>query len=96
MLIHLATGLWLTMLGAFIAQVFSPRRETIPTSFPDFAPALNLGRRCRITTHHVSPRYTLPTVRLSSEGSCSKERSTRYEKRNYHQLDRKRNSDCDH
>src|SRR3989442_9356035 len=94
MLIHFATGLWLTILSIELFRIFpSPRRKSL-ASFPDFASVPNRRRRCSFFNSQMNPHESKLRDFPGPEGS--KGRILFYEERNYYQRDRQRDPDRDH
>ena|ERR1041385_3955757 len=92
--IHMATGLWLTMMGLVAIRVFSSDGRTLLTSFQGFATAPIRWRSCSINPNNMMSYHAI-RLRTYPGAGGSKERSLFYEKRNYYQCYRKRNQDCD-
>src|ERR1043166_6836357 len=94
MIIHFATGYWLTIQSVLASRVFPfPRKKSL-ASFHNFASALNRWRRCSFFQSFIFPDTIFLRKELPRAGE--KERSPIYEKRNYHQRYRYRNQNSDY
>ena len=81
------------MSGFSVSRVFPPYRGNWFTSFQDLAAALIRRLRCNLPFIELHPPELVGRYYHFREGI--KERSVRYEKRNYHQFDRQRNQNSD-